>query len=175
MHDPKTLAFDIKIPIGHDGDYGLHRYAYLVSIWHVDPDADGSGDSCGWAFAHLSEAEKAAADALITSEGDNVRHWFAQARDDEEAKWQLRRLWRLYKTELRPWWRHPRWHFWHWEIQVHAVQNFLRWAFSRCAGCGGRFPWGYAPITHHWQGEGPGWFHGERGVFHHECAPPPQA
>lgn len=29
--------------------------------------------------------------------------------------------------ERRPWWRHPRFHFWHWRIQVPAWQRLRRW------------------------------------------------
>lgn len=176
MHDPKTVAFDLKIPIGRSkpvkpGAMGFPRYWYLVTIWHVDPERNGDEDSCGWSFAHLDAAEKAAADDLIINEFDNVRSWFATARDDDEAKWQLRRLWRLHKTELRPWWKHPRWHVWHWQIQIHAIQRFKRWAFSRCAGCRKGFTWGYAPTTNQWHGDGPRWFRGERDTYHHGCMP----
>jgi hypothetical protein len=45
-----------------------------------------------------------------------------------------------------------------------------RWLFSRCAGCGKRFPWGYAPISASWESDGPRWFRGERSVYHHECS-----
>lgn len=74
----------------------------------------------------------------------------------------------------RPWWRHPRWHVHHWRLQVHPLQQFKRWAFSRCAGCGRRFPWGYAPTTTQWDGEGPRWFRGERHTYHGECVPSPK-
>lgn len=69
----------------------------------------------------------------------------------------------------RPWWKHPRWHLHHWRVQVHALQNFKRWAFSRCASCGGRFPWGYAPTSSSWSGGGPRWFRSETHVHHHDC------
>jgi hypothetical protein len=69
----------------------------------------------------------------------------------------------------RPWWRQPRWHVHHWKLQIHALQSLKRWLFSRCAKCGGRFPWGYAPVSGSWDSDGPRWFRGEPGVFHHEC------
>jgi hypothetical protein len=92
-------------------------------------------------------------------------------RDDREAKflgacaWIARELLR----DRRPWYRHPRWHFRHWKIQVHPLQALKRWAFSRCAGCGRRFPWGYSPVTFSWNGGGPRWFRSERDVYHSEC------
>lgn len=36
MHDPKTVAHEIRIKNWH-----------LVTIWHVDPETDGTDDSCG--------------------------------------------------------------------------------------------------------------------------------
>lgn len=70
----------------------------------------------------------------------------------------------------RPWYRHPRWHFWHWEIQVRVVQSFKRWAWSRCERCGGRFRFGEAPVSSQWHSDGPRWFRGERHLSHSRCA-----
>ena len=84
--------------------------------------------------------------------------------DDDSCQW-------FDRTGSRPWWKHPRWHFWHWKIQIHAVQNFKRWLFSRCAGCGKGFKWGYAPTSTSWHGHGPRWFRGESHTYHHDCVP----
>lgn len=72
----------------------------------------------------------------------------------------------------RPWYRHPRWHFWHWEFQVHPWQTFRRWAFSRCCKCGGRFSWGYSPVSGNWDHIKPKLFCSEVGVYHGDCARP---
>lgn len=70
----------------------------------------------------------------------------------------------------RRWWfRHPRWHVWHWRIQVHPTQAFKRWVFSRCDACGKRFPYGYSPVSTSWNGTGPRWFRSESRVYHHNC------
>ena len=74
--------------------------------------------------------------------------------------------------ETRPWYKHPRWHFWHWKIQCHPLGNFKRWAFSRCCKCGKGFKWGYAPVTNSWNSEGPRWFRGETDVYHSDCNHP---
>ena len=73
--------------------------------------------------------------------------------------------------DTRPWWRHPRFHFWHWKVNIHCLQNFKRWAFSRCSRCGRGFRWGYAPCSG-WTGGGPSWFKGEKGVWHSDCSDP---
>lgn len=51
MHDPNTVAFTIKLPFWRTSYFGNKpwRYFYdLAIIWHVDPEKNGSDDSCGW-------------------------------------------------------------------------------------------------------------------------------
>lgn len=64
------------------------------------------------------------------------------------------------------WWQHPKYHFWHWQIQVHPIAQFKRWAFSRCCKCGGRFRFGESPTTNDWNGKGPRWFRSEPHIYH---------
>lgn len=75
------------------------------------------------------------------------------------------------KRERRFWFQKPRWHVWHWRFQVHPMQQFKRWAFSRCSKCGGRFNWGSSVGTNSWNGSGPSWA-GEKDVFHMDCSRP---
>jgi len=42
MHDGSTLIFSIG----------------NLNLWHIDPEADGTDDSCGWSFAKLTKEEK---------------------------------------------------------------------------------------------------------------------
>lgn len=69
------------------------------------------------------------------------------------------------KRMHRPWWKHPRWHFWHWNVVVCPVQKFKRWAFTRCIKCGRRFKWGETCISNQWESSGPRWFRSES-VYH---------
>jgi hypothetical protein len=71
----------------------------------------------------------------------------------------------------RPWYKHPRWHFRHWEIKILPLNSFKRWAFSKCAGCKKGFSWGYSPVTGQWDLEGPQWFKSEESIFHEGCMP----
>lgn len=238
MHDPSTVAHEIKSPFRCPPDKlfpeGYRRT--LVTIWHEDPETDGSDDSCGWFIRarHLDPAlrtrvrrdfrfnwtwsggwfdeqqrpkfssaaitllmvqraayeyfegswskverflRKHAAAILIFGENGHdsmhdiiVNRWKStasvEARADECADIVLAWVAR----QDRPWWRHPRWHVHHWRVQVHWVQNFKRWAFSRCAACGKRFRWGYAPVSHMWDGGGPRWFRSEPEVYHGQCS-----
>lgn len=59
---------------------------------------------------------------------------------------------RVILTDRRHWWQHPKWHVWHWRIQIHPWQIFYRWAFERCAKCGGRFKWGTSDVVGDWNG-----------------------
>lgn len=74
--------------------------------------------------------------------------------------------------ETRPWYKHPRWHIWHWRIQIQPLQQFKRWAFSRCCKCGKGFAWGYCPTTNNWNSIGPRWFRSETDTFHSSCDDP---
>jgi len=49
MHDPMTVAFEIYLGKKQrkNGNYKLP----IITIWHNDPEKDGTDDSCGW-FMH---------------------------------------------------------------------------------------------------------------------------
>jgi hypothetical protein len=75
------------------------------------------------------------------------------------------------KLRPRPWWRHPKWHIHHWRVQLHLVQRFKRWMWSRCQKCGGRFSWFDAGgrVVGTWGGKGPAWFHNGEKIWHMSC------
>ncbi len=185
MHDPLTVAFDIKNPFAIR-TYGPpdHRSSYhpaLITVWHRDPERGGSDDSCDWSGRRrpLNVKERALYEAL-----DDLFHRLGNPPYyPSDVLWgeldeDVRRHGLVPKVEqaLYAWKRrssvrwHPRWHVHHWHIQIHPLQNFKRWAFSRCESCGGRFAWGEAPTSNSWNGTGPRWFKGERGVRHMDCA-----
>jgi hypothetical protein len=47
MYDPMTVAHEIKSPFKKKTPYGIYRKS-LITIWHNDPESDGTDDSCGW-------------------------------------------------------------------------------------------------------------------------------
>ena len=52
MHDPMTVAWEVPNPFAKRWDWEGARWRdrdKLVVIWHVDPERDGSDDSCDWA------------------------------------------------------------------------------------------------------------------------------
>lgn len=63
------------------------------------------------------------------------------------------------------------WHVHHWKIQVQPLQQFRRWALTRCEWCGGRSRKG--DLVNHskqWHREKTPWWKGERGLFHEDCS-----
>lgn len=260
MHDPMTVAWDIKRPwprLTREGferkTWGRFYWPTWITIWHVDPERDGSDDSCGW-FPRARHGDQVILKQIqraFTSEwgGEGHHGWFdshdrpnmdtssivldmflraaqqvymgrlfdrhgwrgarrfcrrhlleilrfagngtdswhtfirsSYGIDRRRPQWREERIeeaaaivYGFILRQSRPWYRHPRWHVWHWSIQVHPIQAFKRWAFSRCAGCGHRFRYGYAPTSGGWSSDGPRWFRSECGVYHSECFPRPSS
>lgn len=249
MHDPMTVAFELKYPWRKYGRKGITAFdkTYRESwatIWHVDPERDGSDDSCGWFSPKLTKEQRDGMKNLAwdeartpyfkanpTKEGpdpvtaevllrqamynvgailhrrsgvkqptfmecaewttemlanshDNFRTalcfvpgWHSNHTEDRESDRQHEAegffcsLARFILRERRPWYRKPRWHVHHWKLQLHPLQKFKRWAFSRCEGCKRGFKWGYSPVSMQWGGHGPRWFRSEEKTYHSECAP----
>ena len=194
MHDPMTQAFEIRQFWRRKNKWG-YRPSF-ITIWHVDPERGGSDDSCDWFGRRMTDREHEWAKSLIENEYDNLRTYFSQwiklehgtdkrVCDDpddcycgehvetctrEEMVTRVLQIGSCYKRSFRRFRWHPRWHFWHWKIQIHPLQIFKRWAFSRCCKCGGRFTWGYSPVSGSWYGTGPRWFRSEKNVMHSDCS-----
>lgn len=246
MHDPSTVAFDIKYPWRQaPSKFWPKGYrSTFITIWHEDPlNFKGKcgcrdDDSCGWfrppftaeqgerikklgrsqystlfgkqkataegaSYAYLSY-EPNAYDAiywawrainhaekkqgvwqygthltrrelqeifeLSSSPVDNFRHSVSEIVDEETCGDFFLSIFRCWQRFKRPWYKHPRWHFWHWRIQVHPWQTFRRWALSRCAGCGRRFAWGESPVSFSWDSPKPKFLCGEVGIYHSDCS-----
>jgi hypothetical protein len=249
MHDSQTQAFVIPFPwfTRHRLKTFSYRYWHpFITVWHVDPEKDGTDDSCGW-FMRSRHGDQAVLEKIIKrfdedwdrvfesrkedSTGEPIgpvekvyycgyfypenagagmpnmsvtaialnlfflaacvhfnkdgrtnwkkpRRWmqrrlfdimlFAEnptdsLRDDIVRKWgtstnRKERIERMASCiyawilrEERPWWKHPRWHIWHWKLQIHPWQKLKRWAFERCAYCGRGFKWGEV-VTGNWGG-----------------------
>jgi hypothetical protein len=56
MHDPMTVAFSGK----------------YVTVWHIDPESDGSDDSCGWSRPRIGKERL----AKLKSEAEFERQFF---------------------------------------------------------------------------------------------------
>lgn len=250
MHDPQTVAFEIRYPwlkygrkarkgvAGGLGDFERTYRASFITIWHVDPERDGSDDSCGW-FKRARHGDRASLEQIrkdFDFEWDpDYGGWFHKDGSPamstiaiviamvRRAAWtHFGKKWKpvdrflkshflqivefaenatdsmhpmisgkygfgrredriaesasiVYGCILRweqPWYKHPRYHFWHWRLQVHPWQTFRRWALTRCASCGKRFLWGYSPVSYQWDSPKPKFLRGEVGLYHSDCRHP---
>lgn len=242
MYDPMTVAFEVKYPWRSIGDYR----APFVTIWHVDPERDGSDDSCGWfpRARHGSKEVIAKIEKRFASDWDRVfvsdethnayycgffapdtgipvmspigiaiNLFFLAAREclggrDAATKFMQKNLFEItlfaenpfdsmrdsvvqkfgsegkrderihsmatmiYGWILRnerPWYKHPRWHFWHWQIQIHPYQNLRRFLLTRCCKCGKGFRYGESPCSSHWDSPKKRFLRGEIGLYHSNC------
>jgi hypothetical protein len=66
------------------------------------------------------------------------------------------------------WWKL---HFWHWKLQIHALQESRRWLLTRCAWCGGPSRKG-DPVNcaRSWDGPRGRWWQGDPGLYHQDCS-----
>ena len=108
---------------------------------------------------------------LATNPVDNLQFSFKNEVKDAETFWPFySAVLRAYMRYERPWYKHPRWHFWHWRFQVHPWQKLRRFLFSRCAGCGKRFKYGESPTGFSWDPPKPKMFCSEVDIYHSGCA-----
>ena len=82
MHSPETVAFEIRNPFVKD------KSGYspsIVTIWHNDPEKDGTDDSCGW-FIRARHVDQKMLDKVKSEFRFQFKHnyWF-----DEEGKSKL--------------------------------------------------------------------------------------
>lgn len=159
MHDPLVVAWEVVIPVP-----ARRRIS----------DARKPGD-WRWGFRRTRRTNS-------ENLGEPVYPWY------RPIGWRLRLAGRAY--ELRKvgtiWHREPggadsltvcsrnrrrwAWHVHHWKLQWYLEQRLRRFLFERCAECGRRFPWGYAPVSHQWDGPKSRWWRIHRTNFHHECS-----
>ena len=73
MHDPSTVAFEIYYPWHKrfwqtDSQYMMEKnskfHTPFITIWHEDPETDGSDDSCGW-FMRSKHGDKKILEKII--------------------------------------------------------------------------------------------------------------
>lgn len=171
MHDPMTVAFEIKYPWKEKPTKYFpngHRDTF-ITIWHVDPEKNGNDDSCDWfgSYRRLNSKEMAITEAIFDLESILYNEPFYPSHPAylrfQKLK-EAQRKWRQRGFRL-----HPRWHVWHWKIQIHPLQKLRRWLFSCCAKCGNGFVWGYSPVSMGWSNKKTRFFKGEEDVYHFEC------
>lgn len=117
--------------------------------WNGQRSKDGAASSF-WrkTFTRKRDvAEEAASLALHPL--DNLSHV-------DEAERMVPLIAAALNRQFRPWWRHPRWHVHHWQINFDLARNVGR-MFERCATCRKSLGFGYCPVS------------AGSGHHHHEC------
>lgn len=160
IEEGKSYAYICNEPNCYDAIYWSWR-----AIKHLyKPDTT-------WQYGtKLTSSELEHIYSLATNPVDNLQVSFTQIKDSETFTNFFFLVFTAYLRHSRPWYRHPKFHFWHWQFQFHHLQSFKRWAFSRCATCGKHFKFGYSPTTNTWDNTGPLWFRSEKDVHHSDCS-----
>jgi hypothetical protein len=104
MHDPMTVAHEIKNPFAKkDGGYRPS----LITIWHVDPEKDGTDDSCGW-FMRARHGDEELLKKIIREFDFNFQHnyWFDE---DKKPKFSVSAIvLNMYEVVLWNYYKHDR-------------------------------------------------------------------
>lgn len=151
--DPERYAYICYEPSAYDAVYWAWRAIKredTKDVWQYGKSGVG----------YLSPGEMETIYSLAACPVDNVRVTVAGIKNAEDCADFFSIVYRAYRRFHRPWWCHPRWHFWHWRIQIHALQKLTRRLFVRCASCGKPFDWNETPI---------GEWNGDR-CWHERCA-----
>lgn len=91
MHDPLTVAFEVKIPLFFKRENALYKdrrkewqFYHLATIWHKDPErGPGGDDSCGWfKRAHHGSPEVLA--RIIKRFGEDWDRTYLPLREDHD-------------------------------------------------------------------------------------------
>lgn len=144
MFDPLTVAHEIKYPWrGRRSHFFPKGYrSSFITIWHKDPCKDGSDDSCDWSGRKkpLTPAEKKLWEAVWDLE--TILDNYPMYPDHPAHKRFQPVKAAMYEMRIRSKWRiHPRWHVWHWRIQIHPLQGLMVYLFERCAICKKGYKW----------------------------------
>lgn len=88
MHDPLTVAFQIKYPWRSGPKSKLFPNGYrndCITIWHKDPERGGSDDSCGW-FKRAHHGDKAVLAAIIERFDFDWDRVYTTKKEDHEPE-----------------------------------------------------------------------------------------
>lgn len=176
MHDPLTVAFEIRRPwpqrsslpaAGHASVNWRIRLHRDCGTWCADDPPHRDGAFPWWKPSSYSAFWRLGGrdyywPSLITvwhrepggRDGLSVCGKRVQRRD---GTWKFRRGWRL--------------HVHHWHLQIRPLQALRRRLLTRCAWCRGRSVKGDpVNVSHSWDGPRGRWWQGEPGLYHRDCS-----
>jgi len=117
---------------------GANPDTSLLTIYHVDPNRRSLPDPCGWDLAWPTQKESVAIYELVYESTPSLSEFFTGLPTDDVFDRAVR-VFRVFKTVTRPWWRHPRWHIHHWRVHSGILTRLLDLLLgkSRCTICDG--------------------------------------
>jgi hypothetical protein len=122
--EKKSYAYVCYVPDCYDAIFWSWR---AIKWWHVNRKRQRVGWMYGEGRRFLTDEERDYVYSLSANPVDNLQMTFKSVKD-ESTFWDLFHcVYTAYIRHHRPWYRHPRWHVWHWRIQVHPWQDFRRW------------------------------------------------
>lgn len=90
MHDPMTVAFNVRLPLPWKRANNLYKdkrrewqFVDLATIWHVDPEKDGSDDSCGW-FMRSRHGDRAVLEKIVKHFEEDWDRIFQPSKEDHD-------------------------------------------------------------------------------------------
>lgn len=87
-------------------------------------------------FLTLAEQEQIM--LLASNPVDNLRPYLQRIESEEQFVDVFRMVWNRYRRFHRPWYKHPRWHIHHWQIQFCFIRDIKRRFWDKCSVCGKR-------------------------------------
>lgn len=118
--------------------------------WWNGQNGKAGAHSAGWRRMFMRRRPVSdEAESLALNSTDNLSHV-----DDPEGA--VRLIAAALNRKFRPWWKHPRWHVHHWQVNFDLVRNLKR-MFQPCATCRRGLGFGYCPINN------------GQGLHHSEC------
>lgn len=144
---------------------------FVAALVYFGNDGNSWGPARRFCQKHLFEILQFAENPTDSLRDSIVQKFGADERREARIHGMAACIYGWILRKEQHWWQHPRWHIHHWKFQVHPLQSFKRWAFTRCAACGNGFRWNESGYTTSWSGGGPQWFRSEQHVYHDKCGP----
>ncbi|MBP2583035.1 hypothetical protein J3A78_003513 [Streptomyces sp. PvR006] len=176
MHDPLTVAFEIRrpwpqpSPLPSTSDASARwriRLHHDCGTWCADEPPHREGARPWWKPSSYSPFWRLNGRDYYWPSWVTVWHREPKGHDGlsvcgrrvqrRDGTWRFARSWR--------------WHVHHYKIQLCFYQNLRRRLLTRCSWCGGRSVKGdQVNVSHSWDGPRGRWWQGEKGLFHGDCS-----
>lgn len=178
MHDPLTVAFEIRRPwpqrstLPAAGKGVRWRIRLHHEHWQDGPDSCGcpspDRNPFPWwkprsysAFWRLAGRDYYWPPLIVVWHlepgGHDALSVCRRRYQDKAGNWHLSRGWR--------------WHVAHWRLQFPPLQQLRRRLLTRCTACGGKSVKGHpVNVSRSWDRPHGRWWQGEDGLYHADCA-----